>query len=201
MTVIKNNKCVPASVKIGNQEILIDAYSEYEFNADTASVEMIVSEGDNSRPNLIGYILLAVFGLIGILLDFADSYSFRFNKVLSLPVKVILSDADKDATVEIVDSILDGYFCDINSNTDVVTELIIDDIEIDRQYKAHQKECFALLFVPFLLLILLSVFILLSKNVIAYLILAVIIAIAYWAWYSNHRINRRFIKSFKDRTK
>ena len=192
-----NKKATPVLVDINNEKIIISNYGEYKYSTNASTVEFIVKDGDKTKTKFLGYIFLMFLGLIGMLLDFEDSIYLHFCNSLSLPVKANLSSIDKDVIVEITDTKQNGYFCNINANASLDTELVIDNEEIDNQYKAYQKECFAVFFIPILLVIALCVFILISKEIVAYIVLVFIIAISFFAWFSNHKKNKKYIESIK----
>lgn len=194
-----NKKDAPVLVCINNEEIIISNYEECKYDTNASSVEFIVKDGDKSKPKFVGYIFLVFLGLIGVLLDITDSSYLHFRNSLSLPVKVNLSNIckDKDIIVEITDTKQDGRFCIITANATLNTELIIDSEEIDNQYKAYQKECFAVFFIPVLLVAAVSIIILFAKNIIAYIAVVFIIAISFYAWFCNHKKNIKYIENIK----
>lgn len=192
-----NKKDAPVLVSINNEEIIISNYGEHKYSTNASSAEFIVKDGDKTKTKIVGYIFLIFLGLIGMLLDITDSVYLHFRNSLTLPVKANLSNIDKEIIVEIADTKQDGCFCNITANAALDTELIIDSEEIDNQYKAYQKECFAVFFIPVLLVVALSVFILISKNVVAYIVLVFIIAISFYAWFSNHKKNKKYIENIK----
>ena len=192
-----NKKATPVLVDINNEKIIISNYGEYKYSTNASTVEFIVQDGDKTKTKFFGYIFLMFLGLIGMLLDFEDNLFSHFQNSLSLPVKANLSNTDKDVVVEITDTKQNGYFCNINANASLDTELVIDNEEIDNQYKAYQKECFAVFFIPILLGLALCVFILISRKIVAYILLVFLIAIAFYAWFSNHKKNKEYIENIK----
>lgn len=192
-----NKKATPVLVDINNEKIIISNYGEYKYITNASTVEFIVKDGDKTKTKFLGYIFLMFLGLIGMLLDFEDNLFSHFQNSLSLPVKANLSNTDKDVVVEITDTKQNGYFCNINANASLDTELVIDNEEIDNQYKAYQKECFAVFFIPILLGLALCVFILISRKIVAYILLVFLIAIAFYAWFSNHKKNKEYIENIK----
>lgn len=194
-----NKANTPVLVCINEEKINISSYSEYEYDNNASSVEFVVKDADETKTKFAGYILLMIMGLISMLLDMTESSYLHFNKFLSFPVKANLSNIDKDIIVEITNTRQDGYFCNINANANLATELIIDNNEIDNQYKAYQKECFAVFFIPMLFVICLCIMLLFAKEVITYIVLAFIIAISFYAWYSNHKKNKEYIENIKNK--
>ena len=192
-----NKKSTPVLVDINNEKIIISNNGEYKYNTNASTIEFIVQDGDKTKNGFWGYIFLVFLGLIGMLLDFADSLYLHFRNSLVLPVKVNLSSIDRDVIVEIADTNQNLYFCNVNANAVLNTELVINNDEIDNQYKAYQKECFAVFFIPILLAIALCVFIIISKNAVAYIALVITIAIFFYAWFSNHKRNKKYIESIK----
>lgn len=193
----KKDADAPVLVDINNEKIIISGYGEYKYDTDASLVEFIIQDGDTTKTKFAGYLLLVFLGLIGMLLDITDSNYLHFSKSLLLPVKAKLSNIDKNIIVEITDTKKDGYFCNITANASLDTELVIDREEIDNQYKTYQKECFAVFFIPILLVVALCVFILISKEIIAYIVLVFIVAISFYAWFSNHKKNKEYIESIK----
>lgn len=187
----------PILLEINGEKTVISNYGEYKLYTDASSLEFTVSEGDKTKTKFLGYVLLAFMGLIGMILEFDDSAYFHFRNALSLPVKSTMQIGDNDIIVEITDSVYNGYFCNINANTDLKTELVVDSCEIDKQYKAYQKECVAVLFIPLAFIVAFSVFIIISKKIFAYIVLAGVIAIAFCVWYYRHKKNKEYIKSIK----
>lgn len=187
----------PILLEMNGEKTVISNYGEYKFNTNASSLEFTVSEEDKAKTKFLGYVLLAFMGLIGMILEFDDSPYLHFRNALSLPVKATLEIGDNDITVEITDSLFNGYFCNINASTPIKTELVLDSREIDKQYRAYQKECVAVLFIPIVLIVAFSVFIIISKKPLAYLVLAGVFAIAFFAWYYRHKKNKEYIESIK----
>lgn len=194
-----NKANTPVLVCINKEKIKIESFSEQKYDNNASSVEFVVKDADETKTKFAGYILLMIMGLISMLLDMTESSYLHFNKFLSFPVKANLSNIDKDIIVEITNTRQDGYFCNINANANLATELIIDNNEIDNQYKAYQKECFAVFFIPMLFVICLCIMLLFAKEVVTYIVLAFIIAISFYAWYSNHKKNKEYIENIKNK--
>ncbi len=83
--------------------------------------------------------------------------------------------------------------CNIVATENLEYEAIIDKESVLKQYKQFQKESFAVLFVPLLLVVVICAFIIASKQVVGYAVGAAIIAIIAAIWIRLHNKNKSVI--------
>lgn len=196
MITFKNRMPDPIKLTIDNDTVIINEYEEYQFDNKTDSVEFIVEDESVKKTHFFGYLLLVVVGLIGFILEMLDSKYLDFRKALSLPVKSRIYNIENDVLVMIEEPRKSNIgFCIINSNTSTKTNVIIDEEEIQKQYKFFQKECLAVFLIPILIVVMLLYIFISSKNIVAYIISAVLAIVVFYIWYRHHNKNIKTISN------
>lgn len=194
MITLQNKTAGPIKINIDNKAIVINEYSEYNYESCAESLTFTVEDGDPKKPKLLGYLLLAIGGLIGFLMEITDSEFLDFRKALYLPVRANITNISKNIFVIINEPREnDINFCSITSDADLDVKTIIDENAVYSQYKSYQKECFAVFFIPGLSAVALCAFIFASKNIIACIVGAIIVAIVLYIWCSHHKKNKKTI--------
>ena len=194
MITFQNKTAGSVKINIDNKAIVINEYSEYNYESRAQSLTFSVEKGDPKKTKLLGYLLLAIGGLIGFLMEITDSEFLDFRKALFLPVRAKITNISKNIFV-IIDEPRENdiNFCSITSDADLDVKTIIDENAVYSQYKSYQKECFAVFFIPILLAVALCAFIFASKNIIACIVVAIIVAIVLYIWCSYHSKNKKTI--------
>lgn len=194
MITFQNKTAGPVKINIDNKAIVINEYSEYNYESGAESLTFTVEDGDPKKTKLLGYLLLTIGGLIGFLMEITDSEFLDFRKALYLPVRIKITNISQNIFVIINEPREnDINFCSITSDADLDVKTIIDENTVYSQYKSYQKECFAVFFIPILLAAALCAFIFASKNIIACIVGAIIVAIVLYIWCSYHKKNKKTI--------
>ncbi len=128
MITFQNKTAGPVKINIDNKAIVINEYSEYNYESCAESLTFTVEDGDPKKPKLLGYLLLAIGGLIGFLMEITDSEFLDFRKALYLPVRANITNISKNIFVIINEPREnDINFCSITSDADLDVKTIIDE--------------------------------------------------------------------------
>lgn len=197
MITFNNKKETPIVINFENENITVPGFQLYEYETDKQELEFTIRDEEVKKASFVGYLLLAVVGLIGMIFEiFQDGEFYEFKKRVSFPVKVDLKVTD-NTVVEINNSQIVYHCCSVNSNAELETQIIIDNEDVKSQYKAFQKETLAVMFIPFAFILALCVLFIIRKTVAASLIAAAIIAVVVCVWYYYHKKNMKFIENLK----
>jgi len=194
MITFQNKLSYPMKINIDDEQIVIDEYGEYKYANSANIVDFTVHEVVPNKIKPLGYLFLAFVGFIMFILEFDDSEYLNFRKYLSFPVKAHITDINNDITV-ILDEPRNSNIkcCNIVATENLEYEAIIDKDSVLKQYKQFQKESFAVLFVPLLLVVAFCAFLIASKQVVGYAVGVAIIAITASIWMRLHNKNKAVI--------
>lgn len=194
MITFQNKLSYSMKINVDGEPIIIDEYGEYKYNNLTESVDFTVEEVVPNKIKPLGYLFLAFIGFISLVFDFYDSEYLNFRKYLSFPVKAHITVINNDITVILNEPKNSNIkCCNIVATENLEYEAIIDKDSVLKQYKQFQKESFAVLFVPLLLVVAFCAFIIASKQVVGYAVGVVIIAITAAIWIRLHNKNKAVI--------
>lgn len=194
MITFQNKLSYSMKINVDGEPIIIDEYGEYKYNNLTESADFTVEEDIPHKTNPLAYLFLALVGFIMFIFEFYDSEYLNFKKYLSFPVKAHITDINNDITV-ILDEPRNSNIkcCNIVATENLEYDVIIDKDSVLKQYKQFQKESFAVLFVPLLLVVAFCAFLFASKQVVGYAVGAAIIAIIAAIWMRFHNKNKSVI--------
>lgn len=194
MITFQNKMSYSMKINIDGEPIIIDEYGEYKYNNLTESVDFTVEEDIPHKTKPLAYLFLALVGFIMFIFEFYDSEYLNFRKYLSFPVKAHITDINNDITVILNEPRSSNIkCCNIVATENLEYEAIIDKESVLKQYKQFQKESFAVLFVPLLLVVAFCAFLIASKQVVGYAVGAAIIAIIVAIWIRLHNKNKSVI--------
>lgn len=194
MITFQNKLSYSMKINVDGEPIIIDEYGEYKYNNLTESVDFTVEEVVPNKIQPLGYLFLAFIGFISLVFDFYDSEYLNFRKYLSFPVKARITDINNDITVILNEPRNSNIkCCNIVATENLECEAIIDKDSVLKQYKQFQKESFAVLFVPLLLVVAICAFLIASKQALGYVIDAAIIAVIAAIWIRLHNKNKSVI--------
>lgn len=194
MITFQNKLPYPMKINIDDEQIVIDEYGEYKHANSANIVDFTVHEVVPNKTNPLAYLFLALVGFISLVFDFYDSEYLNFRKYLSFPVKAHITVINNDITVILNEPKNSNIkCCNIVATENLEYEAIIDKDSVLKQYKQFQKESFAVLFVPLLLVVAFCAFIIASKQVVGYAVGVVIIAITAAIWIRLHNKNKAVI--------
>lgn len=194
MITFQNKLSYSMKINVDGEPIIIDEYGEYKYNNLTESVDFTVEEVVPNKIKPLGYLFFAFIGFISLVFDFYDSEYLNFRKYLSFPVKAHITVINNDITVILNEPKNSNIkCCNIVATENLEYEAIIDKDSVLKQYKQFQKESFAVLFVPLLLVVAFCAFIIASKQVVGYAVGVVIIAITAAIWIRLHNKNKAVI--------
>ncbi len=184
------------AIKLNNEKIVIGAQNNYNYSNSENNISFTVFSEDGNDKSFgakLVYVLFMCFVSL-ILLIFEESMYSEIDKYINLPLKVNLPNIDNnDVIIEISNSKKKFFYADIFANTEYKTELIYDKDLIKKQIREYKKDIILMFIIPILMIAAILVFIILSKNTVAMIAGAIIIAIVYTAWYTNHKKNKRII--------
>lgn len=194
MITFQNKLSYPMKINIDDEQIVIDEYGEYKYANSANIVDFTVHEVVPNKTSPFAYLFLAFVGFISLVFDFYDSEYLNFRKYLSFPVKARITDINSDITVALSEPKNSNIkCCNILATENLEYEAIIDKVSVLKQYKQYKKETFAVLFVPLLLVVTISAFIIASKQALGYVIGAAIIAVIAAIWIRLHNKNKAVI--------
>lgn len=194
MITFQNKLPYPMKINIDDEQTVIDEYGEYKYANSANIVDFTVHEVVPNKINPLGYLFLAFVGFVSLVFDFYDSEYLNFRKYLSFPVMAHITDINNDITVILNEPKKSNIkCCNIVATENLEYEAIIDKESVLKQYKQYKKETFAVLFVPLLLVVTISAFIIASKQALGYVIGAVIIAVIAAIWIRLHNKNKAVI--------
>lgn len=194
MITFQNKLSYSMKINVDGEPIIIDEYGEYKYNNLTESVDFTVEEVVPNKIKPLGYLFLAFIGFISLVFDFYDSEYLNFRKYLSFPVKAHITVINNDITVILNEPKNSNIkCCNIVATENLEYEAIIDKDSVLKQYKQFQKESFAVLFVPLLLVVAFCAFIIASKQVVGYAVGAAIVAVTAAIWIRLHNKNKAVI--------
>ena len=194
MITFQNKMSYSMKINIDGKSIIIDEYGEYKYNNLTESVDFTVEEDVPHKRNPLAYLFLALVGFIMFIFEFYDSEYLNFRKYLSFPVMARITDINNDITVILNEPRSSNIkCCNIVATENLEYEAIIDKESVLKQYMQFQKESFAVLFVPLLLVVAFCAFLIASKQLVGYAFGAAIITIIAAIWMRFHNKNKAVI--------
>lgn len=177
----------PVVLNFENDRVEIAEYEKYILDTDKKSIVFSVSNEESKKFSILAFLLLMFVGVITFFFELTDNHYVHFEKYVSIPIEVELPNIQKDVTVEIDSNPnhLESFY--IYADTEKEAHPIIIEADIKKQYREYKRETFAVLFLPIIIIAIVSCAFIINQAYI-FAIITLAVAIGTWLYFHNQNI-------------